>query len=1829
MADYTINVNVDSNEANRRLDEVKKHIDRVDKPIHIGISVPSLNDTINGFKQLGQAIQVSYQVAKNLPVIGLRIQDVEFTALKAKDAVLGIGKGLEVVARYANPVNGLSDSFSAASRSARGLVDSTARLGFTIFGVTQSLNIVGQAYKALFDDTIGREVKLRETILKTSITLASTNRILRDGFEITDPTQKLQALEKPINASIQRLRNKSLEIAGTTSDALIQTFSVVAGQIGNFGGDLKDAENLAAKFASALGTIGLGDPMYMRQEVSSILMGNINSDSILAKTLGITSADIQKAKGEVGGLVKFLNDKLAVFEAGQKKAALGWSGITSNLQELNQELRRSFGAPLLDVLLNKLNKFYALVGTKSFITQAKQTASAAGSLVAGTISSATSAVTGSSTLKGVNTDALTNSLKSIEQLFARISSYINDQIIKLTPAIRSIVDTVVKAVAEAGKALFGIAGALAQVKIERIEVQIKAFALLSQAILPVIKAYGMYLNAIEGIINTPLGRYLNELSALWKVLDKVGVMALVSIAYSFRGVWDSLKTVGNFVKNLGVTIGNFFKGLLDNSAGFIEGVGVLLAKLGTLVVDGLAAAFQMARNAVYTFAVAAQTFLTNLAVQLQQAGGAVAVLVEPLLAIARGFSTIATGAKNAELAITTFAQDAKQKLSGVKDAAAGAADNVRNLGTTLREGVGSGLAFAGKQLGSFALAIGKNILGLFLWQLRVTLIISLITKLTDLWEDFNKKQELEANYKSALAALNGGLETAIRNANTLGQKLDAVAQLRKEEADKTFTATRDYLAKEIKDAEDRLKLVQKLRQQADKERGSTTINGENYRNQDFRYREYSLMEARLNSKLPKLRQQLEQVERDARRLNPEGDSNDPIALAAQKRRDQIEELARFEKEARRSIEDTIYDYRRQIQQKELEVFRSQGDIRIQQIEQANRKLIEGADASSQQSLTALATWITTKRKGELDIEVKKRDAQLAAAELDRSIGMFRKNLEEKIAELRKKVQEWEIKTLDQRIKGEQLIANIRNGLVQYDPVSGGMRGDTGLRQGSSGNATGPHFHVGGATTEAEARAIFANSPSLTMTSGYGARSAPAGSMGPGSSFHRGIDLAGPAGTPLTLATGYTLIDFKRNQGKLGHAAFVRRDSDGKIFQIGHMQDPGPSFKVTAGTSPSSASSNLNISGNSPQGNARVEQAMNFFMGRGLSRIASAALVGNFLTEAPDLNPNAKNPKSGAEGLAGWLDTRRTAMYAAGGKGNFNKQLEYAWSELMGGENNAYVGLKNAKTVNEALMAAAKFERFAGYKGAPGSGGEWSTRVANTKAILASEIGKTGTQAGSVGGRDNVTLNIDTGALDGYIARLKQVNQELIALSAQSEQLKNKENFDAFINTLDNTPLLKETEKQLEKAARDKETIMKLTAQGAILDEKSLEITLQHGDAVAALDTKYSELRKKARDVGGITPAEIKEVMALLDKRYKLELENLDKVTKARINLANIEKEKGLLTQLSLDTVNFRQDVQRQLIQGKYAMQSMMATNPTDRRRIEAEQQIEMYRFNITKGGTEVLSPAAEEGLRNFADAARAAADSLAAMDEKMKGMQVRSLISRWSEELRNVQGIIVSLGETIQSEFGNAMSGAITGVINGTQTVAQAFGQMFQNIGKAFIDMATQMIAKALIMKVLGILAGGSGGFAGVTGSAGAFGNISGAAAGFPSLTEGAANAGWIGLPMRAAGGPVTANQPYIVGENGPELFSPSSNGTIFSNSRLRESMAGAPSSSSSSSPILQMSFQTTTINGVEYVSRDQLESAMEETRRLATRDGANRGMAQTLDRLRNSSSTRRRTGIR
>jgi tape measure domain-containing protein len=268
-----------------------------------------------------------------------------------------------------------------------------------------------------------------------------------------------------------------------------------------------------------------------------------------------------------------------------------------------------------------------------------------------------------------------------------------------------------------------------------------------------------------------------------------------------------------------------------------------------------------------------------------------------------------------------------------------------------------------------------------------------------------------------------------------------------------------------------------------------------------------------------------------------------------------------------------------------------------------------------------------------------------------------------------------------------------------------------------------------------------------------------------------------------------------------------------------------------------------------------------------------------------------------------------------------------------------------------------------------------------------------------------------------------------------------------------------------------------------------------------------------------------------------------------------------------------------------------------------------------------LNQLQNESARNQIAALQAQVGLQAQLTEGQKRMeQLRTEFA----QLANLESISITAADNIGGAFGRAFQE----IVNGSASAQEALAKMMQSIGENFVNMAVQIIAQqttmvilGTILKALGIGGAGGGGFSyqGVTGNPLGASNITGGFTATPFSTA--------GLGFRANGGPVSAGAPYVVGEHGPELFVPGGSGSVVSNSNLRSAMGAAPGSNGS--PVLNMSFQTTSIGGVEYVSREQLEAAMAETRRQATRDGASRGMSMTLDRIKQSPQTRSRIGIR
>ena len=145
----------------------------------------------------------------------------------------------------------------------------------------------------------------------------------------------------------------------------------------------------------------------------------------------------------------------------------------------------------------------------------------------------------------------------------------------------------------------------------------------------------------------------------------------------------------------------------------------------------------------------------------------------------------------------------------------------------------------------------------------------------------------------------------------------------------------------------------------------------------------------------------------------------------------------------------------------------------------------------------------------------------------------------------------------------------------------------------------------------------------------------------------------------------------------------------------------------------------------------------------------------------------------------------------------------------------------------------------------------------------------------------------------------------------------------------------------------------------------------------------------------------------------------------------------------------------------------------------------------------------------------------------VKGLQdVNAEIRR----LNSAQFQIVELSKTLGSSFQESFKG----IVKGTMSVQSAFANMFSRIADHFLDMAAQMAATSITKGFLGMFASAfGGGFQlGKTNKASDF-------------LDGVAN------PFKADGGPVKAGSSYIVGERGPELFSPGVSGMITPNEML------------------------------------------------------------------------------
>ena len=143
----------------------------------------------------------------------------------------------------------------------------------------------------------------------------------------------------------------------------------------------------------------------------------------------------------------------------------------------------------------------------------------------------------------------------------------------------------------------------------------------------------------------------------------------------------------------------------------------------------------------------------------------------------------------------------------------------------------------------------------------------------------------------------------------------------------------------------------------------------------------------------------------------------------------------------------------------------------------------------------------------------------------------------------------------------------------------------------------------------------------------------------------------------------------------------------------------------------------------------------------------------------------------------------------------------------------------------------------------------------------------------------------------------------------------------------------------------------------------------------------------------------------------------------------------------------------------------------------------------------------------YSDARLTIADEIDTINNKLKVMM-------------DTQTQVVMVSRQIKDSFADSFKG----IVKGTMTVTDAFRNMLNRIADYFLDTTAQLLAMGL-----------QKGFLGFIGNA------------FPGLKK--SDVGVDGT--KAAGGPVKGGGSYLVGEKGPELFTPGVSGMVTPNHKL------------------------------------------------------------------------------
>lgn len=1827
MADYTVRIEATTEEAEKKLKRVDDRVEKLERGATIDIRVPSAQETLS---VLGKVASVTATVGKQAFQIsraanigpGAVVNDlVEIFGLVSSGGKKAVS-AMEMLQR-ATPSNILGTAFSVASQQATSLSRNIAAVGYEIFGLTQSVNILQQAFGGLFNETIGREIRLQESLLRTRTTLVSTADVAVNGKRLTDPYEALMALEGPVDEALENIRRRSLDIAGTTSDAIVQMFGVVASQVGQFGGDLKDAEDLAITFAGALGTIGMSDPNLAVQEVRSILTGTVDQNSVLARSLGLTNEQIQKAKTSAEGLTGFLIRRLEAFTAGQKIAAQGFAGVVSNIQEVREEASRSLGKPLLQPLLEGLTAVYERLGL--VFDQILDIADAFGRIGATAFAGVMSGIKAAPLLEGFSERDQIEAFKRVEEAVVDALLLVQEEIDKLRPLIAKVTNEAVKAVAMLSTGLGNLAKGFASFKYAELQVIVQSYSglasLLNSTVIPLLT---QVLNLYGQILSQPVFQYITRIQVQMGLLEKIGVMSVVRLAYYWQFAFkESVMTAIGWITKLASAVKTGVTAIVNGIASTISNLGQIIERAGTAVINGVTAVTQALLNLVINLSIKIRASLISLGLELVSSLNPIVERIGiALVAVGNAFGSIERGAQRAKIAVESLGIKGRLAMMQLGLATDKAADATRNLGAALAVQLGGAIKALGARLAVMAWGMIKFQLVLLAIQAAIGVVTDAVGRFTRRNDELSSRTRAELALKRLTTQYANLGENASLAAKAMKKVEEVKLSNRAEKLDKAIQKR----AKEYQAAREKLAQIDQYnaRLAETKTYGGVSTVLPTPENELRTIKDYE----RLLDERQKIRDYFERQEQ-------QGKDQENVQVLARERQDIETALGEVRKDLERELADERFRTTRELARLEQSL-KEEG-------RRAERAELERRLAREQQDLVGvradIAQVLAEYEKGLFDAQTEAQRRQFEQVEarenLEKSIADYKFKLEEQTTRLRKRIGDYNKEVADYETKQAERREKIR------------MRGEL----------------------EATARQVerYILTPSeinkfKDAAAGMGVSStkALAWLKTPGVLEQLGI---APGGDPkqlmaellkrypfLAASSKEDFVDILNQRtavigsgaGQLIYNTAISELNNGRDFQ--RAVPPPPKLKGFSGFE---AEQQQMVNERKVLGDRILDQTA-----RLNELLTKNTLTENFtnLIEAlknPSRLTNLPTPEAAAEAL----EQTRAELNL------FNEALARGTTKL---------SLFDTEISNANILADRMIDQFSKSEAfnsffidAQGKGAltdEQRTLWAN--AIRASS------EASIKNGRVTLGQNIEAAAANN--PQLRQAVEALITGILEA------------FNRINRSAPLAQQNQELAAFAQSYKQFFEENKN--FVRDGILEASAAFGQ-LATENSPYARRVLEAERINARRTADAEQNGLLGNPDIAEGLARMNEATlRSYSELGRFEEElKGVTERLTLarelttDFINGTKNVIRAAIDGSQSI--------TDAAYQALEALSDRIIDTFLSYALRPLQQVIEENFRkifNVDDPAaleKAYREKALAAQEKTAGElgKTATVIENANTSVNNLKTSIDTLAakigdtvtDSITSPIATATGGGTTGVnTEGVQkeldATQKSAADLNANVKQASDNTEDADPKTKDLVKNLGVAAGAVAGLgmmvAGIEGmkEGGTYNTLMGIAAVFGGIAS--ITGSFAALGKRASGGPVRMKTPYLVGERGPELFIPENNGTVIPNGRtaaLQASRAALGGSRPGQTPEIEdtqealraqqmltrerqqqrtlveavkrpssmdIRYQSEVINNVNYVTAEQFERGMY--------DAAQRGRALTLQMLSNSVSTRRKLGI-